>query len=278
MQNLANLDTKWLYKKRLYTPDMELTAVEWGSSVRKENPYRHRPFDFAKKVEPLQSFEEICAAISEELSWFGFTCVTSFIMPSPGEALKKGIHLNTRPQDFIDRYEDKNYVLRDPVVTELRKTLRPFSWSDVLGTRDISRQDKRIVEEAREFDVNNGLIVPIVTLSGSMSVFSPCGRNPDLSEDARRAVELISLYSHEAMKRKLLENNRNEQVHTPLTTREREVMHWVAAGKSDAEIAEILSIAASTVTLHVEKAKQKLDAFRRTFAVVKAIQFGEIHI
>jgi LuxR family quorum sensing-dependent transcriptional regulator len=200
------------------------------------------------------------------------------MMPGPGEPFKKGVHLNTRPQDYIDRYEEKNYVVRDPVVTELRHSVRPFSWSDVMKRRNLTRGDRRIIEEAREFDVNDGLIIPIVTLSGGMSVFSPCGRNPDLSPDARRAVELISLYSHEALKRKLLEQSRFKEVHTPLTPREREVMRWVAAGKSDIEIAEILSIAPPTVTLHVERAKRKLDAFRRTFAVVKAVRCGEITI
>jgi LuxR family quorum sensing-dependent transcriptional regulator len=240
--------------------------------------YRYRPLDFVQKVEALQSYDEICAAISAELAWFGFTCVTSFMMPGPGEPFKRGVHFNTRPQDYIDRYEERNYVVRDPVVTELRHTVRPFSWSDVLRRRKLTRGDKRIIEEAHEFDVNDGLIVPIVTLSGSLSVFSPCGRNPDLSPDARRAVELISLYSHEALKRKLLEQSRYSEVHTPLTPREREVMRWVAAGKSDLEIAAILSISPATVTIHVERAKRKLDAFRRTFAVVKAVRCGEITI
>lgn len=242
----------------------------------KGTPYTHRPLDFVQKIESLQSYDEICAAISEELAWFGFTCVTSFIMPGPGEPFKKGVRLNTRPQDYIDHYEDKNYVVRDPVITELRNTVRPFSWSDVLKRRNLTRADRRIIEEAREFDVNDGLIVPIVTLSGTLSVFSPCGRNPDLSPGARRAVELISLYSHEALKRKLLEQSRHSEPHTPLTPREREVMCWVAAGKTDIEIASILSIAPSTVTVHVERSKRKLDAFRRTFAIVKAVRCGEI--
>lgn len=240
--------------------------------------YAHRPLDFVQKIESLQSYDEICAVISEELAWFGFTCVTSFIMPGPGEPFKKGVHFNTRPQDYIDRYEEKNYVVRDPVVTELRNTVRPFAWSDVIERRNLGRPDKRIIEEAQEFDVNNGLIVPIVTLSGTLSVFSPCGRNPDLSPEARRAVELISLYSHEALKRTLLEQTRSSEAHTPLTPREKEVMRWIAAGKSDYEIAGILSISPGTVTVHVERAKRKLDAFRRTFAVVKAIRFGEITI
>lgn len=240
------------------------------------SPYAHRPLDFVEKIEGLKDYDAICSAISEELAWYGFTCVTSFIMPGPGEPFKKGVHLNTRPQDYIDHYEEKNYVLRDPVVTELRDSVRPFSWSDVVERRDLNRADKRIIEEAREFDVNDGLIIPIVTLSGALSVFSPCGRNPDLSQEARRAVELISLYSHQALKRVLLEQVRGSEAHTPLTPREKEVMRWIAAGKSDQEIAGILAISPATVTVHVERAKRKLDAFRRTFAVVKAIRFGEI--
>jgi LuxR family transcriptional regulator, quorum-sensing system regulator BjaR1 len=238
--------------------------------------YEKRPLDFVEKLESLETFEEICGAVSEELNWFGFTCITSFMMPAPGEPLKKGIYLNTRPQEYIDRYAEKNYVYRDPVVTELRRTVRPFAWSDILRRGTLSRDERRIVEEAQDFEVNDGLIVPIVTLSGGISVVSPCGRNPDLSPDARRAVELISLYSHEALKRKLLEGMRQKQAHTPLTPREREVMCWLAAGKSDCEIASILSISPATVTVHVENAKRKLDAFRRTLAVVKAIRSGEI--
>ncbi|ODS00049.1 hypothetical protein AUC68_02660 [Methyloceanibacter methanicus] len=164
------------------------------------------------------------------------------------------------------------------MVTELRNTVRPFAWSDVVERRDLSRAEKRIVEEAKEFDVNNGLIVPIVTLSGGLSVFSPCGRDPDLSAGARRAVELISLCSHQALKRILLEQMRSGEAHTPLTPREKEVMRWIAAGKTDQEIAGILNITPGTVNVHVERAKRKLDAFQRTFAVVKAIRFGEISL
>lgn len=242
------------------------------------SPYAHRPLDFVEKIESLTDYDAICTAISEELAWYGLTCVTSFMMPGPGEPFKKGVRLNTRPQEYIDHYEDKNYVLRDPVVTELRDSVRPFSWSDVAKRRPLKRAEKRIIEEAQEFDVNDGLIVPIVTLSGSMSVFSPCGRDPDLSAESRRAVELISLYSHQALKRVLLEGMRSSKTHKPLTPREKEVMRWIAVGKSDQEIAAILSISAGTVNLHVERAKRKLDAFRRTFAVAKAIKFGEISL
>ena len=71
---------------------------------------------------------------------------------------------------------------------------------------------------------------------------------------------------------------RSESPLDDLTPREREIMQWVAAGKTDEEIGDILSIGTTTVTSHVENAKQKLDAFRRTYAVVQALRFGEISL
>lgn len=132
------------------------------------------------------------------------------------------------------------------------------------------------MDEARDFGARDGFIVPIVTLSGSVSLFSPCGLEPNLTQRARAAIEIIGMYSFHALKRALISHERQSAVHTPLTAREREIMQWVAAGKSDDEIAGILSLSTPTVTWHVENAKRKLDAFRRTYAVVQAIRFGEI--
>jgi LuxR family quorum sensing-dependent transcriptional regulator len=184
--------------------------------------------------------------------------------------------LNNRPKEYVDRYIEKNYVVRDPVVTELRKTLHPFTWSDVRTRRALSKSEKSIMDEARDFGARDGFIVPIVTLSGSVSLFSPCGLDPNLTQRARAAVEIIGMYSFHALKRAMINHERQSAAHTPLTAREREIMQWVAAGKSDDEIADILTLSAPTVTWHVENAKRKLDAFRRTYAVVQAIRFGEI--
>ena len=52
-----------------------------------------------------------------------------------------------------------------------------------------------------------------------------------------------------------------------LTRREAEVLRWVAAGKSDAQIGAILGISARTVQKHLEHAYQKLGVENRTAAV-----------
>jgi LuxR family quorum sensing-dependent transcriptional regulator len=63
-----------------------------------------------------------------------------------------------------------------------------------------------------------------------------------------------------------------------LTPREREVLAWVAQGKSAREIGEILNITKRTVDEHVQTAVRKLEALNRTNAVAIAIRDGVIEI
>jgi DNA-binding CsgD family transcriptional regulator len=59
-----------------------------------------------------------------------------------------------------------------------------------------------------------------------------------------------------------------------LTAREREVLTWIALGKSAWEIGEILSIAKRTVDEHAQTATRKLGAANRTQAVAIAVRNG----
>ena len=52
-----------------------------------------------------------------------------------------------------------------------------------------------------------------------------------------------------------------------LTSRECEVLSWIAHGKRDADIAKILGIATRTVGKHIEHLLAKLHAENRTAAV-----------
>jgi DNA-binding CsgD family transcriptional regulator len=55
-----------------------------------------------------------------------------------------------------------------------------------------------------------------------------------------------------------------------LTAREREVLRWVAAGKSDAQIGAILRISARTVQKHLQNVYDKLGVESRTAAAMRA--------
>jgi DNA-binding CsgD family transcriptional regulator len=57
----------------------------------------------------------------------------------------------------------------------------------------------------------------------------------------------------------------------PLTPREREVLRWVAAGKTDRDIAAILGISPRTVHKHLQHVYEKLGVETRTAAAMRAL-------
>jgi len=56
-----------------------------------------------------------------------------------------------------------------------------------------------------------------------------------------------------------------------LTSREAEILTWIARGKTSAEIAQILDLSKRTVDFHTDSARAKLGVATRTEAAVKAV-------
>jgi DNA-binding CsgD family transcriptional regulator len=60
----------------------------------------------------------------------------------------------------------------------------------------------------------------------------------------------------------------------PITPREREVLSWLAGGKTDREIAEILGMSPRTVQKHLQHIYEKLGVETRTAAVMRAMEIS----
>ena len=60
----------------------------------------------------------------------------------------------------------------------------------------------------------------------------------------------------------------------PVTPREREVLSWLAAGKTDRDIGDILGMSPRTVQKHLQHIYEKLGVETRTAAVVRAMELG----
>ena len=61
-----------------------------------------------------------------------------------------------------------------------------------------------------------------------------------------------------------------------VTARESEILGWVAVGKSDWAIGQLLRISGKTVNFHVENAKRKFGVATRVQAVIVALRAGII--
>ncbi|MDD4876707.1 MAG: response regulator transcription factor [Dehalococcoidales bacterium] len=65
---------------------------------------------------------------------------------------------------------------------------------------------------------------------------------------------------------------------TPLTSRESQILNYVANGNSNKQIAQILEISEQTIKNHISNILRKLNANDRAHAVVLAIRYGWISI
>ena len=68
------------------------------------------------------------------------------------------------------------------------------------------------------------------------------------------------------MVRQNSKKRRESSAQENLTLRERDIVHWIAEGKRDSEIAAILNLSVRTVEQHVRSCLRKLNVETRTAA------------
>lgn len=194
-------------------------------------------------------------------------------VPRPNETLDDVRICVSWPEEWSKRYAQRSYMYNDPAVLHAAQTIDPYTWSDALQSGDYSKAQKRIVQEGSEFGMTEGFVIPILDFADGPGGIALSGSHVELSLRDRAELQLVAIYAH-AKARSLNPRRRKPKHKTTLSPREREFMHWVAAGKSDWEIAEILSLSHKTVHNTVERAKRKLGVPTRVQAVVEAIRIG----
>lgn len=108
---------------------------------------------------------------------------------------------------------------------------------------------------------------------GSLGVISFAGPDSINELERHNAAQLVALYAYSRLNAMLYPPR---PLDDPLHWRERECLSWVAAGKTDSEIADILGLSHHSVNVYIERAKTKLGASNRTAAVVAALRAREL--
>jgi LuxR family quorum sensing-dependent transcriptional regulator len=227
-------------------------------------------YSVIERVERAETPTVVLNEVAHAARHFGLEHVIVAGIPAPGKQLEPYILMHNWPRGWYERYNTLGYLHLDPVIRKLRTTTMPVVWSEAPYDPSSDKSGHAVMTEAREFSLNNGLSVPIYTLSGDQAAVSFGGRQFELSNADQKALHLIAIYAHNraATLRSGVKNFR----HRKLSPREIEILQWVAAGFSSRDISERLNIAYTTVETHVEHACRKLDSACRTQAVAEAIR------
>jgi DNA-binding CsgD family transcriptional regulator len=177
----------------------------------------------------------------------------------------------TWPVFWYRRYIEQNHLVHDPIVVRLNRSPTPFRWSETRA--GAGREARRVLDEAAEFGLKDGLALA-VHAEGSVGGVSIAARHYDLSPRQQAGLQLAAYYLHARVAG--LRAKGAPRARRGLTPRERECLNWVAAGKTDWEIAQILSISEQTAHGYVQNALIKLGARTRAQAVALALLSAQI--
>ncbi|WP_140986358.1 helix-turn-helix transcriptional regulator [Asticcacaulis tiandongensis] len=237
--------------------------------------------DFVEKTSKLTTpgalFEEFTGVMGQ----FGYTRII-FSVPRD-EALPEADNriglMHNYPEDWQKYYNEKGFERLDPVLKAAGTYSHAFRWRTLERSHKLSERQIRFFRLGEEAGLRHGIGIP---MSGDKAQIAGIAMASGERVDAVRSdLDLISAYCNQFfMSFKRLKGA--EPVATDalvsLSKKETEVLQWVAAGRSDDDIGQILGISVHTVDTHLRHVYQKLEVNNRVSAVVKAIIMGLIKI
>jgi LuxR family quorum sensing-dependent transcriptional regulator len=195
---------------------------------------------------------------------FGFTSMILAGIPNPSDPLQPHVVLQDWPEGWSERYHEQNYGPRDGALQRVHSSVTPFKWSD---TRDHADNCRNIVlDEACEFRMNDGFIVPLRGAGGFKSALSFGTDKYMISKRDESAIHLIALYAFQALSAPAVTNE--------LTPRERESVRWLAAGKTAWETGGIIGVSEETVKDFLRHAREKTGTVNGPHLVAECLRRG----
>jgi DNA-binding CsgD family transcriptional regulator len=114
----------------------------------------------------------------------------------------------------------------------------------------------------RRIRIDHAMALPVYVRDGLLVSFVMNRAGRDFTDRERAFLDLLRPYLSSLF--------RKARANLGMTAREAEVLRWVAAGKSDAQIGAILHISPRTVQKHLQNLYQKLGVESRTAAAMRA--------
>ncbi len=198
-----------------------------------------------------------------------------FDLDLPPELNRQGL-IQNYPEDWQAYYAENDCARFDPVLLAASTRTSAFTWDELEETSEFSRAQVRFMRLAEDAGLHSGVGVP---LRAGRSVIAGVGLASSLPTDASQPrLDLLNAFCTQFYMsyKRLYARPKGGAPDTPLSAKEKEILHWVSAGKTDDDIGTILSISRNTVDTHMRHIFQKLDAPNRVTAVVKAIMGGHI--
>lgn len=181
---------------------------------------------------------------------------------------------HTFDEEWVDHYLSENLFENDPIIGYARRAQRPFHWFDIGKYVNLTPEHEKFLDDLRAQGFRDGLAVPVFGAQGSIAYFGlGCEEGGiDIKEEDELEIQIICQQTHI----RYLEIENAAPAGAELSPRERDVLYWIAQGKSNSVIADILDISTHTVDTLVRRCYAKLGVSNRVSAAIKGVGSGLI--
>ncbi|MEZ5674461.1 transcriptional regulator, LuxR family [Thalassovita litoralis] len=181
------------------------------------------------------------------------------------------------PDSWKLHYMQRGLHRIDPTLHKSALSIAPVDWSRFT-------QDKRfntVFSDAGDFGITpRGLTVPVRGPYGDCGLLNVTRKCSDAEwySQIRHVVGELQVAAVHIHDRVMHSGILHKALATPiLSQRELEILQWVAVGKSQQDVGDILSISHRTVEVHLRSSREKLGALTTAQAIGRAIGLGMIH-
>ena len=183
----------------------------------------------------------------------------------------------TYGDDWAEHYQTQAMHRIDPTLHSARRSVAPVDWQRLERDGNF----RHVFDAARDFGISDtGITIPVrgpYGDIGGLSVTRDCSRKEwsMLKNKVLSSLQSFAVHVHDcAIRTDAFSRLLNRPA---LSQREAEILQWIAAGKSQQDVADILSISHRTVEVHLRSSRQKLYALTTPQAVGRAIAMGLIY-
>jgi len=239
-------------------------------------PATGEALELLNRIQTTQSSSDLSDVIRHIAERFGFSAfaISQYVTREGIEQVD--LLLDGLPEGVGQRFITLNYGVTNPISRRARQSDEAFFWHDVAYDRASNPEGHQAMEDAASAGLTDGYCVPVRLPEGGRGLVSFLGGHVPLEDNDRLALQAVSFAAHAQL----------HHLHAPgagkavarLTSREREVLRWTAAGKTADATAAILSISVRTVEYHLLNAARKLNTANRTHTVVEALRSRQLSL
>ncbi len=174
-------------------------------------------------------------------------------------------------------YDKLGYRFIDPVIRQAQLARRAFTWSEATYRGALSKEQKKFLSGAADFNIRSGVSIPVATANGAMSMLTFASSKPTVANetelDAITAASAVSQLHTHIEHLRVTPTLEEKMI---LTAKQATYVRWLSLGKTVEVIADLEQAKYAGVRSAIDDIRARYNLSNHAQVVALAIRHGLI--